>query len=42
MSLMNGTSIYGADDLETTTELRNFTYNATDFNQLFMTFVPDF
>ena len=40
--MMNGTSIYGADDLETSTEIRNFTYNATDFNQLFMTFTPNF
>ena len=32
VTVMNGTTIYGADDVETTSEKRNFTYNATDYN----------
>ena len=32
VTVLNGTTIYGADDIETTSEKRNFTYNATDFN----------
>ena len=41
-SILNGTTIYGADDIDSTDVLRNFTYNATDYNSIFFTFTPHF
>ena len=32
VTVMNGTTLYGADDVESTDIKRNFTYNATDYN----------
>ena len=40
MTIFNGTTIYGADDYDSTSTPRNLTYNATDYNNLYFTFSP--
>ena len=41
-TFLNGTTLYTADDIESTNEARNFTYNSTDYNNVFINFSPNF